>query len=106
MTDEVKPEPKPKQQPFEYKLHSHADKLAMLLEMMYELEGALFAHNVNMLDKEHSGYNEWLSRKKDIEGEINRLRFIYEKMGGAWENIDDDEWDEIDEYGEPLNGTN
>ena len=36
----------------------------MLLEMMYELEAALFAHNINMLDKKHSQYNEWLERKK------------------------------------------
>ena len=54
MADKVednKPEPKKKKKEFEYKLHSHTDKLSMLLEMMYELEAALFAHNINMLDK-------------------------------------------------------
>ena len=110
MADKVednKPEPKKKKKEFEYKLHSHTDKLSMLLEMMYELEAALFAHNINMLDKNHSQYNEWLERKNDIETEINRMRFIYEKLGGAWENLQDDDWEEVvDEYGEPLDDTN
>tara|TARA_A100001391_G_scaffold144625_1_gene102312 strand:- start:19 stop:348 length:330 start_codon:yes stop_codon:yes gene_type:complete len=109
MADKVentKPEPKKKKE-FEYKLHSHTDKLSMLLEMMFELEQALFAHNINMLDKEHSQYQEWYERKVDIENEIGRLRFIYEKLGGAWENLQDDMWEEmVDEYGEPLDDTN
>ena len=107
IVEENKPTPKKKKKEFEYKLHSHTDKLSMLLEMMYELESALFAHNINMLDKEHSAYNEWLERKNDIENEINRMRFIYEKLGGAWENLQDEDWEEVvDEYGEPLDDTN
>ena len=109
MADKVEntnPEPKKKKE-FEYKLHSHTDKLSMLLEMMFDLEQALFAHNINMLDKEHSQYQEWYERKVDIENEIGRLRFIYEKLGGAWENLQDDMWEEmVDEYGEPLDDTN
>jgi hypothetical protein len=79
---------------FEYKLLNHNDKLSMILEMIYELEVTLFNHNLNMLDEKHSEYDQWLSTNKEIQAEIMRLRFIYEKMGGAWENIQEEEYDE------------
>ena len=45
-------------------------------------------------------------KQTQIENEIFRLRYIYEKMGGAWENLQDIEWeDSVDEYGEPIDGT-
>ena len=65
-----------------------------ILEMIYELEVTLFNHNLNMLDEKHSEYDQWLSTNKEIQAEIMRLRFIYEKMGGAWENIQEEEYDE------------
>lgn len=92
MAEEVK---KPKQEKaFEYKLLSHSDKLAMLLEAIYDLEAALFNHNLNMLDEKHSEYDAWYTTNKEIQKEIYRMRYIYEKMGGAWENIQEDEYDE------------
>jgi hypothetical protein len=81
-------------EPFEYKLLNHADKLTMLLDALYELETALFNHNINMLDEKHSQYAEWKATDDEIKKEIGRIRFIYEKMGGAWENLQDDEFDE------------
>ncbi len=109
MADKVEPqeEPKPKKQnSFEYKLHSHGDKLAYLLDQMFALEGALFAHNINMLDEKHSMYPEWKEKQTQLENEIYRLRYIYEKMGGAWENLQDIEWEQdFDEYGEPIDDT-
>ena len=66
-------EPKPKKQnSFEYKLHSHGDKLAYLLDQMFALEGALFAHNINMLDEKHSMYTEWKEKQTQLENEIYR----------------------------------
>ena len=88
--------PKPKKKEFDYKLLGHSDKLAMLLQMMYELEEALFNHNINMLDENHSEYGSWLEAKNEIVSEIDRLRYIYENMGGSWENLQLN----IDEYGE------
>lgn len=90
--------PKPKKKEFDYKLLGHSDKLGMLLQMMYELEEALFNHNINMLDENHSEYESWFEAKTEIISEIDRLRFIYEGMGGSWENLQLN----IDEYGEEV----
>lgn len=89
--------PKPKKDTFEYKLLSHGDKLSMVLEGMFNMEQALFQHNMNRLAENHSDYDEWVSTDKDIKKEIMRLRYVYEKMGGNWENTQ-----EFDEYGEPV----
>tara|TARA_Y100000389_G_scaffold108576_1_gene105719 strand:+ start:5639 stop:5947 length:309 start_codon:yes stop_codon:yes gene_type:complete len=102
MAEEIK-KPKPKvkkEEKFEYKLLGHSDKLGMILEMTYELETALFNHNLNMLDEQHSDYEAWLETNKEIQKEIYRMRFIYEKMGGAWENIQEEEM--FDERGESI----
>ena len=37
----------PKKETFEYKLLSHGDKLSMVLEGMFNMEQALFQHNMN-----------------------------------------------------------
>ena len=94
MAEEVKKDKLKKESAFEYKLLSHSDKLGMILEMIYDLEAALFNHNLNMLDEKHSEYDSWVATNKEIQKEIYRMRFIYEKMGGAWENIQEDEYDE------------
>lgn len=66
----------------------------MILEMIYDLEAALFNHNLNMLDETHSEYEAWVSTNKELQKEIYRMRYIYEKMGGAWENFQEEEFDE------------
>jgi len=86
--------PKKEKNNFEYKLLSHSDKLGMILEMIYDLEAALFNHNLNMLDETHSEYESWVSTNKELQKEIYRMRYIYEKMGGAWENFQEEEFDE------------
>jgi hypothetical protein len=93
MAEEVK-QPKPKKKNFEYKLLSHSDKIQMLLEMLYELEQTLFNHNINKLDEKHSEYPEWEATNKEIQKEIMRMRFLYEKIGGSWDIQDEDEYDE------------
>ena len=94
-------EDKPKKkQSFDYKLLSHADKLQMVLEQLLGLEETFFLHNINMLDKDHSEYNAWLATRKEIEAEIMRMRTIFEKLGGNWELIQNEQ--EVDEYGEPV----
>ena len=98
MAEEVKKE-KPKKPSFEYKLLSHGDKLGLILEALLDYETALFNHNMNMLDETHSEYDAWKATNDEIMQEINRLRFIYEKMGGSWENFQEIEYDE---YGEPI----
>jgi len=97
MAEEVK-KTKPKKQEFEYKLLSHGDKLGLLLEAMLDYEQALFNHNINMLDENHSEYSAWKETKDEIQREIMRLRFLYEKLGGSWENFQD--YPEVDERGE------
>jgi hypothetical protein len=51
-----------------------------------------------MLDENHSEYSAWKETKDEIEREIMRLRFLYEKLGGSWENFQD--YPEVDERGE------
>ena len=98
MAEEVKKtKPKQNKEVFEYKLMSHGDKLSLLLEGMYELEQALFNHNINRLDEKHSEYPAWKATNDELEAEVYRLRYIYEKMGGGWDNAQ-----EYDEYGEPI----
>lgn len=96
MAEQVKKE-KPKQEAFEYKLLSHGDKLSMILENMFNMEQALFMHNMNRLAEDHSDYASWRDTEKEIKQEIMRLRYVYENMGGNWENTQ-----EYDEYGEPI----
>ena len=69
MAEEVKKtKPKEKKETkFEYKLLGHSDKLGMILEMTYELETALFNHNLNMLDEKHSDYDY------KYQGELNSV---------------------------------
>ena len=99
MADKVE-NPKPKKTAgFEYKLLSHGDKLGLLLEAMLDYETALFNHNINMLDENHSEYPAWKATKDEIEAEIMRLRYLYEKLGGGWENFQEMEYDE---YGEQI----
>ena len=52
-----------------------------------------------MLDENHSEYPAWKATKDEIEAEIMRLRYLYEKLGGGWENFQEMEYDE---YGEPI----
>ena len=40
---------KGKKESFEYKLLSHGDKLSMILENLFNMEQALFMHNMNRL---------------------------------------------------------
>jgi len=101
MADEVKKE-KPKKPIFEYKILGHNDKLGLILETLLELETALFSHNMNMLDETHSEYPEWKATNDEIEKEINRLRYVYERMGGGWENFQELDEPEYDEYGEEV----
>ena len=103
MAEEVKkPKPKTKKPEFEYKILGHNDKLSMLLEAMLELESALFNHNINMLDETHSEYHAWKSTNDELIKEINRIRYIYEKMGGGWENFQEGNEPEYDMYGQEL----
>ena len=102
MAEEVQ-KPKSKKPAFEYKILGHNDKLSMLLEAMLELESALFNHNINMLDETHSEYPAWKGTNDEIIKEINRIRYIYEKMGGGWENIQEGNIEpQFNEYGDPL----
>ena len=102
MAEEVK-QPKTKKPSFEYKILGHNDKLSMLLEAMLELESALFNHNINMLDETHSEYHAWKSTNDELIKEINRIRYIYEKMGGGWENLQEgNNQPQFNEYGDPL----
>ena len=66
---------------------------------MLDYETALFNHNINMLDENHSEYPAWKATKDEIEAEIMRLRYLYEKLGGGWENFQEMEYDE---YGEQI----
>ena len=101
MAEEVK-KIKSKNAGFEYKLLNHADKLGLLLEAMLDYETVLFNHNINMLDENHSEYPAWKATKDEIEAEIMRLRFLYEKLGGSWDNFQDMGIQRYDEYGEPV----
>ena len=91
--------PKPKKKEFDYKLLGHSDKLGILLSLMFELEEALFNHNINMLDENHSEYPSWKETYDEILKELERLRYIFENMGGNWENL---QQTNIDEYGEEV----
>jgi len=101
MAEEVK-KPKPKKPVFEYKILGHSDKLGLILETLLELETALFSHNMNMLDENHSEYSQWKATNDEIVNEISRLRYVYERMGGGWENFDEFAEPEYDEYGEEV----
>tara|TARA_B100001559_G_C16329912_1_gene542876 strand:+ start:263 stop:568 length:306 start_codon:yes stop_codon:yes gene_type:complete len=101
MAEEVQ-KPKPKKPAFEYKILGHNDKLGLILETLLELETALFSHNMNMLDEKHSEYPQWKATNDEIVSEINRLRYVYERMGGGWENFDESAEPEYNEYGEEV----
>ena len=94
--------PKPKKKEFDYKLLGHSDKLGILLSLMFELEEALFNHNINMIDENQSEYPAWKATNDEIVNEINRLRYVYERMGGGWENFQEGNEPEYDMYGQEL----
>ena len=52
-----------------------------------------------MLDENHSEYPSWKETYDEILKELERLRYIFENMGGNWENL---QQPNIDEYGEEV----
>ena len=67
-----------------YNFVDHSYKMAYVLARIQELEREHFGLMVDRLDENHSEYPSWYEAVKDIIDDLNRMKFIYEKLGGSF----------------------
>ena len=67
-----------------YNFVDHSYKMSYVLARIQELEREHFALMVDRLDENHSEYHQWYEAVLDVISDLNRMKFIYEKLGGSF----------------------
>jgi len=68
----------------EYKFVDHGWKQNYVLSRIEDLEREHFALMVDKLDESHSDYGTWYEAVREVVVEIERLKFIFKKLGGSF----------------------
>lgn len=67
-----------------YRFIDHNFKISYVLSRIQDLEREHFALMVDRLDEGHQNYSDWYNAVQEVKGEIERLEFIYKKLGGTF----------------------
>jgi len=68
----------------DYKFVDHNWKQNYVLTRIEDLEREHFALMVDKLDEGHSDYNTWYEAVREVVMEIERLKYIFQKLGGSF----------------------
>tara|TARA_B100000212_G_scaffold333004_1_gene301879 strand:+ start:40 stop:309 length:270 start_codon:yes stop_codon:yes gene_type:complete len=71
----------------EYKFVDQQFKQNYVLQRIADLEREHFGLMVDKLDESHTDYATWYEACQEVVIEINRLKYIYEKLGGSFGSI-------------------
>ena len=68
----------------DYKFIDHNYKMAYCLRRIEDLEREHFGLMVDKLDENHTEYEYWYAAVAEVLAEIERIKYIYKKLGGTF----------------------